>query len=182
MRFGRDNRGLARISKKRLTESLIPVFIARMKSKTLVVSVAVWLAAGAICFASPLMGTWKLNMAKSKLGHGMGTNSVVTYSPAFFKVKVTIDGYDAKGKKMHDEWSGNFDGKDYPVTGSANEDMRSYAKVNDNTLNFTMKKAGKVVGSGQIAVAPDGKTRTVTATGTNAKGKKVKTMAVYDKA
>jgi len=153
-----------------------------MNSKKLIVSLAVWFAAGAVCFASPFMGTWKLNTAKSKLGHGMGTNNVVTYSPGFFKVKVTIDGFDAKGKKTHDEWTGNFDGKDYPVTGDPMTDMRSYTKVNDNTLNFAMKKAGKVVVSGQIVVAPDGKTRTVTASGTGAKGKKVKTMAVYDKA
>lgn len=152
-----------------------------MKSKTLVVSLAVWLAAGAVCFGSPFMGTWKLNMAKSKLGHGMGTNSVVKYEPGFFKVKVTIDGFDAKGKRTHDEWTGNFDGKDYPVKGDATTDTRSYTKVNDNTLNFSMKKSGKVVGGGQIAVAPDGKTRTVTTSGKNAKGKKVKTVAVYDK-
>ena len=153
-----------------------------MKSKTVLVSLTVWLAAGAVCFGSPFMGTWKLNRAKSKIGHGMGSNDVVRYEPGFFKVKVTIDGLDAKGKRVHDEWSGNFDGKDYPVTGSANEDMRSYTKVNDNTLNFTMKKGGKVVTTGQIVVAADGKSRTVNANGVNSKGKKIKTMAVYDKA
>ena len=75
----------------------------------------------------------------------------------------------------------NFDGKDYPVTGDAMSDMRSYTKVNDRTLNFTMKKGGKVVSGGQIVVAPDGKTRTVTETGMSAKHKKVKVVAVYDK-
>jgi hypothetical protein len=153
-----------------------------MKSKTLLVTLALCFAAGTTCWASPQMGTWKLNMAKSKIGHGMGTNNVVTYSPGFFKVKVTIDGFDAKGKRIHSEWTGNFDGKDYPVTGNPNEEMRSYTKVNDRTLNFTMKKNGKVVVTGQIVVAADGKSRTVNASGMNAKGKKVKTMAVYDKA
>ena len=121
-------------------------------------------------------------MAKSKLGHGMGTNSVVTYSPAFFKVKVTIDGFDAKGKRAHSEWAGNFDGKDYPVTGDPTSDTRAYTKVDDHTLNFTAKSHGKVTITGRIVVAADGKSRTVTATATNAKGKKVTTVAVYDKA
>jgi hypothetical protein len=154
-----------------------------MKSKTTLLSLAVWLAAGAVCFAAnPQMGTWKLNEKKSKLGHGMGKNSTVVYESGFFKTKITIDGTDAKGKPMHNEWSGNFDGKDYPVTGDAASDMRSYTKVDDQTLTFMGKKGGKVTITGRIAVAADGKSRTVTAIGTDAKGKKVKIVAVYDKA
>src|SRR5690349_10012923 len=103
----------------------IKPLISAMKSKTLLITLALCFAAGTTCWASPQMGTWKLNMAKSKIGHGMGTNNVVTYSPGFFKVKVTIDGFDAKGKRIHSEWTGNFDGKDYPVTGNPNEEMRS---------------------------------------------------------
>src|SRR5260370_9336591 len=134
-----------------------------MKSKTLV-SLAVWLVAGAVCFAAnPQMGTWKLNEKKSKLGHGMGKNSTVVYESGFFKTKVTIDGTDAKGKPMHSEWSGNFDGKDYAVTGDATSAMRSYNKVNNRTLSFTAKKGGKVTITGRIPVAPNGKTPTLPA-------------------
>jgi len=153
-----------------------------MKSKTTLVSLAVWFAAGALCFASPQMGTWKLNEKKSKIGHGMTRNSTVVYSSMLLQTKVTIDGTDAKGKPFHSEWTGMFDGKDHPVTGSSTEDMRAYTKVDDRTLTFTMKKGGKVTITGRIAVAADGKSRTVIATGTGPKGKNVKTVAVYDKA
>ena len=60
--------------------------------------------------------------------------------------------------------------------------MRSYRKVDDRTLDFTVKHHGKVAASGRIVVAPNGKSRTVNASGTDAKGKKFKTTAVYDKA
>ena len=152
-----------------------------MKSKTTLVSLAVWLAAGAVCFASPYMGTWKLNAHKSKLAHGMGRNNTVMYEAGFFKIRVTVDGVDAKGKPTHSEWSGNFDGKDYPVTGDPNSDARSYTKVNDRTLTTTNKKNGKVTVTGQIVVSADGKNRTVTINGTTPKGKRFKNVAVYDK-
>jgi hypothetical protein len=152
-----------------------------MKSKTVLLSLVVWLAAGAVCFASPFMGTWKLNAAKSKFAHGSAKNSTVVYSPAFFEVKVTVDGVDAKGKPTHSEWTGNFDGKDHPVTGNTGSDARSYTKVNDRTLNFAEKKGGKVTVSGQIVVSADGKSRTVTTTSPGRKGKTVKNTAFYDK-
>ena len=88
---------------------------------------------------------------------------------------------DASGKSSHTEWSGKFDGKDYPVTGSPDSDARSYTKVNDRTLQFTAKKNGKVVATGRTVVSADGKSRTATVSGTTAKGKKFKNVVVYDK-
>src|SRR5947207_15390078 len=87
-----------------------------MKTKMTLLSLAVWFAAGTLCFASPFDGTWKLNAKKSHLGRGMGRNSRVVYQSMFFQTKVTIDGTDAHGKPMHDEWTGMFDGKDNPIT------------------------------------------------------------------
>ena len=153
-----------------------------MKSRTSLVALAVWLAAGTLCFGSAFDGTWKLNAKKSHLGKGMGRNTTVKYEMAFpFKTKVTIDGTDPKGKRVHDEWVGMFDGNDYPVTGDPDSDARSYRKVDDRTLEFWVKKGGKVVASGKLVVSPDGKTRTVNTTGMGSKGKKVHTTAVYDK-
>ena len=76
---------------------------------------------------------------------------------------------------------GKFDGKDYPVTGDPSSDSRSYKMVNDNTLTFTNKKDGKVTITGRVVVAADGKSRTVTVSGTDSKGKKFASTAVYDK-
>lgn len=154
-----------------------------MKSRTTLVSLAVWLAAGTLCFGSAFDGTWKLNAKKSHLGKGMGRNNTVTYAMSFpLRTKVTIDGIDAKGKPSHDEWTGMFDGKDYPVTGDPESDARGYRKIDDRTLEYWVKKGGKVTASGKIMIAPDGKSRTVTTTGTGPKGKKFHTTAVYDKA
>jgi hypothetical protein len=136
----------------------------------------------AVCLAAdPQMGTWKLNESKSKITPGTLKNTQVVYSSMFGQVKVKSDGVDANGKPIHFEWSGKLDGKDYPVTGDPNSDTRSYTKVNDRTLTTANKKNGKVRVTGQIVISPDGKTRTITLTGTTPKGKKFKNVAVYDK-
>src|SRR2546430_4111712 len=168
---------------KRLTGNRIPGLICAMKFKTTLVFFAVWVAAGAVCFGSAFDGTWKLNAKKSHLGKGMGRNNTVKYEMSFpFRTKVTIDGADAKGKATHDEWTGMFDGRDYPVTGDPESDSRGYRKIDDRTMEFWVKKGGKVTMSGKIAVAPDGKSRTVTTTAMGKKAKKVHATAVYDKA
>ena len=97
------------------------------------------------------------------------------------KVKITTDGVDGAGKPTHAEWTGKFDGKDYPVTGDQTSDMRSYTKVDDRTLDFAVKKGGKVTVTGHVSVSADGKSRTVNTSGTNAKGKKFRNTSVYDK-
>jgi hypothetical protein len=149
----------------------------------LILTFAVCFIAVSVCFASSdvEMGTWKLNEAKSKLGAGVPKNNTVTYEAAGDSVKVTIDGTAPDGTPTHSEWTGKFDGKDYPSTGNPNEDVRSYKQVDDHTLQFASKKGGKVVLSGRIVVAADGKSRTVKATGTDAQGKKTTGTAVYDK-
>lgn len=156
--------------------------MAAMRTKTIAVTLGLFLAAGMCYAADPFMGTWQLNEKKSKLGAGTGKNSTVTYASTMMgKVKVTIDGTDAAGKPAHNTWTGKFDGKDYPVTGDPNSDMRSYHKVDGRTLEFAMKQGGKTTTSGRIVVSADGKHRTVNASGTNPKGKKFKSTAIYDK-
>ena len=153
-----------------------------MKAKTIVLTLALYFVAAAVCFASDLqMGTWKLNEAKSKFAPGAAKNNTVVYEAAGDNVKVTVDGTDRAGNPAHNEWTGKFDGKDYPVTGDPDSDARSYKKVGVRTLQLTVKKGGKVTISGRINVSADGKTRTVTTSGTDAQGKKFKNVAVYDK-
>jgi len=138
--------------------------------------------AGALCSASDAnTGTWKLNEAKSKFAPDAPKNHTVVYEAAGDEVKVTVDGSSSDGKPTHNEWTGKFDGKDYPVTGDPSSDSRSYRKVDDRTLELTVKKDGKVTVTGRIVVSADGKSRTVSTSGTDSKGKKVKNPAVYDK-
>ena len=152
-----------------------------MKARTILLTLVVCLVAAVMCFASPQMGTWKLNEAKSKLVAGAPKNHTVVYEAAGDDVKVTVDGTDADGKALHNEWTGKFDGKDYAVTGDPTADTRAYKRANDHTLDMTIKKDGKVTMTGTIVVSADGKTRTVTITATDAKGMKMKRTAVYDK-
>lgn len=152
-----------------------------MKLRTPLVTLVLCFVAGTACFASSFTGTWKLNEAKSKFVRGAAMNKTVVYQSMFFQTKVTVDGTDGKGKPAHNEWTGKFDGQDYAVTGDSMSDMRSYTKVDDNTMTMTVKKGGKVVGTGKIAVAADGKSRTVTTWGMSSKHKKVTNVAVYDK-
>jgi hypothetical protein len=154
-----------------------------MRAKAIVLTLVLSFVGVAVCLAADdaFMGTWKLNEAKSKISPGTIKNTTVVYEAAGDSVKVTTDGTSGDGKPTHSEWTGKFDGKDYPVTGDPATDTRSYKKVNDRTLAFTNKKGDKVTISGRGVVSADGKTRTVTLTGTDTAGKKFTSTSVYDK-
>ena len=106
---------------------------------------------------------------------------VAVYEAAGDQIKVTVDGVDENGGAVHHEWTGKFDGKEYPVTGDPNSDARSYRMVGKRTLQLKATKGGKQTLTGRIVVSADGKSRTLTTTSTNAQGKKVTNVAVYDK-
>jgi len=153
-----------------------------MRTRTILASLVMFLAGLALCLAADAhMGTWKLNEAKSKFSPGATKNNTVMYEAAGDNTKVTVDGVDKDGKAVHSEWTGKFDGKDYPVTGNPLEDTRSYKKTDDRTLDFASKKGGTTTLTGKVAVSADGKSRTVTTTATDSSGKKTMNVAVFDK-
>jgi hypothetical protein len=153
-----------------------------MRTKAILTSVAVFLAVAALSLAAdPNMGTWKLNEAKSKIAAGATMNHTVVYAMAGDMVKITVDGKDKDGKATHNEWTGKFDGKDYAVTGDPSSDTRAYTKVNANTLTFNAKKGDKVTLNGKVVISADGKSRTVTTSGTDSMGMKMENTGVYDK-
>src|SRR5271154_2265144 len=153
-----------------------------MKARMFLLTLALCFAGTALSFAqSPQMGTWKLDEAKSKVPAGMVKNSTVIYAADGDNIKVTTDGTGGEGKPMHTEWTGKFDGKDYPITGDPSLDSRSYKMINERTLELTNKKDGKETSSGKVEVAKDGKTRTLHVTGTDPSGKKVSGVSMYDK-
>ncbi len=153
-----------------------------MNRKTILATLAGLGAGAAILMAADAnMGTWKLNEAKSKLNPGATKNSTVVYEAAGDSVKVTVDGTFPDGKPAHNEWTGKFDGKDYPLVGDPAADSRAYTKVDANTMKLINKKAGKEAATGKIVIAADGKSRTLATTSTDAAGKKMSQTAVYDK-
>jgi hypothetical protein len=153
-----------------------------MKFKMIMFALALLFAGAVVCSAQdPNLGTWKLNEAKSKFAKGAQKNHTVVYEMSGDMVKVTVDGTTADGNATHNEWTGKFDGKYYAVTGDPTSDTRAYRRINSRTLSLTAKKGKKVVLTGRVMVSRDGKTRTVTTTTTDAKGRRMTNTAVFDK-
>ena len=153
-----------------------------MKSKTILSTLFLSLAALSLCLAGPdaWMGTWKLNEAKSKLSPGAVKNSKVVYSTEKGEIRIMTEGVDKDGKPTRSVWSGKFDERDYLVALDPMVDTRSYKEIDANTLEFIVKKESQVIATGRVVLSPDGKTRTVTTTGTR-DGKPFENVAVYDK-
>ena len=153
-----------------------------MKRRVILLTLAALFVSANVCLAdSPQMGKWQLNEAKSHFSPGAAKNNTVVYEADGDNVKVTVDGVDGAGSPTHNEWTGKFNGRFYRVTGDPTANKRSYRKINDHTLALTGKKGSKITLTGRIVVSTDGLTRTVTTTGTDAKGKRFKNSAVYDK-
>ena len=128
------------------------------------------------------MGTWKLNVEKSKFSPGPAPKSLTVKFESVGKgVKVTTDGVGADGKPNATEYTANYDGKDNPLKGSPVADTISLRRTNALTTVRTDKKAGKVVQTLRREIAKDGKSFTVTVKGTNAKGEPVNNHLVFEK-
>jgi hypothetical protein len=128
------------------------------------------------------LGTWKLNVAKSKFSPGPAPKSLtVKFEKAGQGVKLTTEGVGADGKPSATSYTANYDGKDYPLTGSPIADTVALRKVDANTVERTDKKAGKVVQTLTRVIAKDGKSFTVTVKGTTPKGEPVNNVLLFDK-
>ena len=155
-----------------------------MRTKNILLALTLLLTVSGVSVAAenPLMGTWKLNESKSKYAPGSAKNTTVTYTAGKGDmIKCTTEGVDKDGKPMHWTWTGKFDDKPYPLKGSPDFDALAYHPVDERTNNTTATKNGKVVMKAVIAVAKDGKSRTVTLSSTDAKGKKIVNKTYYDK-
>jgi hypothetical protein len=131
---------------------------------------------------NPFVGTWRVNLAKSTYSPGQPPKSSTTkIEAAGSGLRDTNDTIDASGKATHTEWTANFDGKDYPITGDPGRDAVSVRKIDDHTYEVLNKKSGKTVNTARIVVARDGKSRTVTTTGIDAQGRKINNVVVSEK-
>jgi hypothetical protein len=134
--------------------------------------------------SNPLVGTWKLNVTKSKFDPGPGYKSLTrTIAAQGDGVKYTFEGVAADGKPVAYGFSATFDGKDNPISGSmpSGADTISAKRIDSNHYVATLKKAGKDIGTSEVTVSKDGKVTTVDATGTTASGAKEHDVQVYDK-
>jgi hypothetical protein len=130
------------------------------------------------------VGTWVLNVAKSKYDPGPPPkSSTLTIVAAGQGHKIEAKGVDSAGNPTGTQYTSNYDGKDVPVTltGSQDYDTIALKKVDAQRIEGTRKKAGKVVQTYSRVISADGKTMTLTTSGTNAKGQKVNNVMVFEK-
>ena len=127
----------------------------------------------------PLVGTWKLNPEKSKGAYKSGTS---VFEAAGEGVKATVDLVGTDGTAYHWTFTAKYDGKDNPVTGKTPfGDTVALTRVNANTVQITSKQGGKPTVTQIIAIAADGKTRTTTTKGQDAKGQPIEGMSFYER-
>ena len=128
----------------------------------------------------PLVGTWKLNVAKSK--GALFKSGTTTIEAVGAGVKFSVEMIAADGVASHWSFTANYDGKDNPVTGdSPYGDTVAVTRIDPRTTQLANKKGGKPTVTQTIVVSSDGKTRTTTSKGTNAKGEALDTVAFYEK-
>jgi hypothetical protein len=133
--------------------------------------------------ADPLVGTWKLNLAKSKFSSARPApkSQTLKYETQGDTLKVTADISNEDGTAQHQAYTAKFDGKEYPVTGDPDRDSSTMKRINAHTTEVVGKKAGKPTVTFRRVVSKDGKTLTLRETGTDGKGRKVNDVAVYEK-
>jgi hypothetical protein len=151
------------------------------KTLTFVLAGAVLALGGAAFAAENWIGSWKLNAAKSKAGENAIRVQTLKFEKTAAGIKLTADGTDAAGKPLKSGYEAKFDGTPAPWTGNPMADSAAPKKIDDNSYENTWKLAGKGTVTAKVVVSADGKTLTVTQSGTDAQGKAVSSVAVYDR-
>ena len=129
-----------------------------------------------------IIGTWTLNVAKSTFTPGPAPKSQTrTYAQSAQGVAMTFNGVAADGSPVSGQSTFNYDGKDYPITGSPDYDTLSLKRVNGSTVKAVLKLSGKVVGSTTRSISAHGKVMTLSTKGTSAKGTPYDFVTVFDK-
>jgi hypothetical protein len=133
--------------------------------------------------ADSIIGTWKLNVAKSSLPPSLSIESSVCKAEALDGgIKITYDSVITNGKSHHEQFAAKYDGKDYPNTRDSLVIGSVVVKrIDTNNLQFVQKKDGKEVFNEQINISKDGKVQTDTMKGKDAQGRDFTLIWVYDK-
>ena len=121
-------------------------------------------------------------MDKSKYSPGPAPKSAtLTIEAQDGGIKYTSHGENAQGLPTHIEFTAKYDGQDNPVTGSPDFNSIALKRIDDHTIEATIKKDGMVMGTSTTVISHDGQTRTLTSKGKNAAGQDVNNVVVYDK-
>jgi hypothetical protein len=150
--------------------------------KTLLVATIIAIGTGTALAADAVVGTWKLNLAKSTFSPGPAPKSQTRiYSQSAQGITVIVKTTAADGKDSSTTLTYKEDGKPYPASGSPDFDMVSVTRVDALTAHSSQMKAGATVGSAVRTVSKDGKTLTFAQKLTHANGTKYDDVSVYDR-
>jgi len=130
----------------------------------------------------PWLGTWQVNLAKSSAEGNVRFKRATTKIEGWRDgIKVTYDLVGIRGGLTHMEWTGKFDGKDYPVQGVDYVLTNAYSPVDDHSYTIVTKVDGAITSTARVVISTDGKTLTTVTTGKDAQGNAVQTTTVYDR-
>lgn len=132
---------------------------------------------------APWFGTWLLNPDRSTRRAEASRYKRVTtrIEPSGDGLKVTYDMVGTRGGVTHMEWTGRFDGKDYPVRGADYVLTNAYRRIDDRRYEIAIRVDGTQAATAVAQVSPDGGTLTVVTRERDAKGTVVTTTAVYER-
>ena len=155
------------------------------KSVSVIVGFAALVVASAATAQTtePIIGTWKLDVAKSSYKPGPAPKSSTLIVEAAGKgMKIAVDAVNADGSPLKWGFTTLRDGKEEAaVTGNPMFDVVTATRESPTAGTNVYKKAGKVVMTTKAAISADGTTMTLTSTGTDAKGQAIHNVAVYRK-
>lgn len=132
--------------------------------------------------ADPVIGTWKLNLAKSTFaGIPAYKSQIRTYSQSGADVTLKMTTVSEGGKETTTQATYKLNGKDHPSMGNPDFDSLSGVRIDTDTVEFTLKRAGKPVGKIRRAVSKDGKTLTINYVISNANDVQTAALTVFDR-
>ena len=134
---------------------------------------------------NPQVGTWKLNLEKSKYVAAKAPESETrTVEEDGDGAKVSFEGVAADGSRIAYSYTTNYDGKETIVSGvgmAYGQDTIAVKRVNANTTTAILRKLGRVVGTTRTVVSKDGNVTTITTKGTNQQGQETSATTSWEK-
>ena len=128
-----------------------------------------------------IIGTWQLDVAKSKYSPGPGPISETrTYSRGPNGIEGTIQRRFADGRSERIEYVAEYD-REYPVMGTEAYDHILMKRLSARTAEAVLSHAGRVYGTARRVIHDSGKTMTITFKREGSSGMTVNNTALYEK-
>jgi hypothetical protein len=133
-------------------------------------------------YTDPLVGAWKLNVAKSTFQPAPGPKGQLRiYKHACDAEELVARGIGADGKPTLVRYTAKYDGNDYRMTGSSGGDKIALKRIDPFTTQSIQKRDGQPAITATRTISKDGKTLTVVSKGTTVKGEIIDATMVFER-